>query len=113
MLGSSQNSGKEQTVATITFRLQPHSTKPNLEIVEILLDGLVCGVLYPDPDNENGGLKLVSAHFAGALSEGDAFPAGITMDNRTSFPPIPTLKVVFDPRPYEINGGGIARKPTS
>ena len=94
----------------ITFRVVLHSIFPHMSIVEILKDGAVCAVIYPD--NGAFDVKIVSAHFAGDLAEGDTFPRGIKMENRgNQYPPIPCIRINFDPRPYRILDNCIVREP--
>ena len=76
----------------ITFRTALHNIKAGVEIVEILLDGQVVAVVYPEDED---GIKVVSAHFAiQSLNNG--------FNNR---PPVPSIDVVFRPRRYTIRDG--------
>lgn len=93
-----------------TLRLAKHQYLPNTSIIEILKDGQVCAVIYPEGDAD---IKIVSAHFAGDLAEGSKFPIGIRMNNgERDHPPIPSLHVRFDPRPYSIEPGRLVRHKT-
>lgn len=95
----------------ISFRIIPHSRIPDVEIVEVLLDGHMCASIYPDRTNE-GSIKLVSAHFAGELTHNDQFPEGVKMDTGDRMiPPIPAVHISFDVRPYTIEGNTIVRLP--
>jgi len=89
----------------IRFRMQPHSERIGVKVVEILLDGRVCGVICP-AENEPNGIKLISAHFAGPLTENNQIPEGIKMDTAEGKPlPIPCIEISFHPRKYFIAGG--------
>jgi hypothetical protein len=94
----------------ISFRLKKHTEKPNVEILEILLDGNMVATIYPDEKNP-ASVKLVSAHFAGELTKGNQFPEGIKMETAERlFPPIPGIHITFEPRRYKIQPGGIVRE---
>ncbi|MFH1749803.1 MAG: hypothetical protein ABH837_02855 [bacterium] len=80
----------------ISFVLKDHSLKPGQKVVEILAGGKVVAVIYPD---DAGGIKLVSAHISDVVHE----------DESREFPPIPTIHVRFDPRPYTIKNGKIEK----
>lgn len=97
-------------IVPTTFRIAPNRERPG-EVVEVLKNGVVCAVIYPDDGQSD--IKIVSAHFAGVLATGSNFPKGVTMDNGSRFLPIPTVQMTFDPRPYEIIPGQITikRKP--
>lgn len=93
----------------VTFRITTHAVRSGVSIVEILLGGQVCAVLYPDDECE-GGVKLASAHFAGDVTRDGQFPAGVRMDTgEGQFPPIPALRMQFKPQPYTITNEGIQR----
>lgn len=91
----------------LTFRLALHRALPDVQVVEVLHRGEICGVIYPDGPK---GMKIISAHFAGDLAEGENFPDSISMDNgeRTS-PPIPSVSIEFDPRPFSFQSHKIVR----
>jgi len=82
-------------VTRISFRLAQHTSR-DIEVVEVLCDGEVCGTIYPIEDSR---MVLVSAHIRGVLHE----------DGTQSNPPIPTLLVDFNPEPYEIRHGRIVK----
>lgn len=92
----------------IEFRLAPHNINTSVNIVEILVDGMVCGVIYPE---EPKGIKVVSAHIKETTTEND-FTGQVIEDNgSTSWPPIPSVSIRFEPSPYFISGGKIVRLP--
>ena len=94
----------------ISFRIVPHSVRPNVNIVEILLDNKLCASIYPDQQKEQS-IKLASAHFAGELTHHNQFPEGIQMDTgERMFPPIPVVQITFDPRPYNVGLHTIIRQ---
>lgn len=81
---------------SVTFRLAPHFSTSSVKVVEILLDGAVCGVIYP----RERGIEVVSAHIAAIdQSTGEG-----------TWPPIPSVEISFDPRPYRIVGGRIVKE---
>ena len=82
-------------MSEISFRLAKHSAKP-VQIVEILLQGAVVGVIYPATE----GIKIVSAHMEKIFSN----------DGVGQFPPIPSMEIVFNPRPYRIEGGRLVKE---
>lgn len=91
----------------IQFRPTHHAINLSTEIVEVLVDGKVAAVIYPDGER---GIKIVSAHFVSA-DDPVAMAAEIKIDDgRTSRPPIPAVSMSFDPRPYTIEGDRIIRK---
>ena len=93
----------------ISFRVLPHSGRSGVGIVEILLDGQVCAFIHPDEEKEQS-IKVVSAHFVGELTHDNKFPDGIKMDTgESTFPPIPSIHISFDPRNYEVNFDTIIR----
>lgn len=95
--------------SNINFRIVPHSHIQGVEVVEVLLGGQVCAVIYPDRESP-GSIKLVSAHFAGDLTRHGQFPDGVKMDTgEKSYPPIPFIHISFDPRTYKIGARGIER----
>lgn len=86
----------------IDFRLAQHSVF-GTKIVEVLMDGNVVGVIYPDKK----GIKLVSAHFSDKEIPADFEGEILEDDGSTSFPPIPSFQVSFNPRRYVIRGNKI------
>lgn len=79
------------------FRIAPHGSKPDTRVVEILVDGMVCGVIYPKEDKT---IELISAHIKEyAFSDGS-----------NHYPPIPSLSICFDPMPYTIIGSKIVKQ---
>lgn len=94
-------------MSTISFRIGRHSINPNTEIVEILADGVVCGVIYPQQDKS---IKLVSAHIE-EHTTGEEFAGEVIADDgSTSWPPIPSLIVRFKSSPYIIEGNRIVKQ---
>ena len=80
----------------ITFRLAP--AIHDKEAVEVLCDGEVCAVIYPDTEGGNG-IRIVSAHIGLIAID----------DGRNSKPPIPAIAIALAPEPYVIRHGSIIR----
>jgi hypothetical protein len=95
-------------MASVSFRLAGHAADPQLQVVEVLVDGAVVAAIYPDPDRK--GIKIVSAHIGGGTQGEHGLPAGVVYDDgsRTQ-PPIPAVEVRFDPRPWKIEGGKVVK----
>jgi len=93
----------------ISFRTVPHTARPGVEVLEILLNGKMVAAIYPDAAVPKS-IKIVSAHFGGDLTQGNRFPDGVKMDTgeRVS-PPIPAVHITFDPRRYRMTPTGIDR----
>jgi len=91
----------------ITFRKKPHRYRAGIEIVEVLEDNEVIGAIYPTED----GIKIVSAHISKNTVDKDFAGEAIAFDNPTSFPPIPSVNIAFEPGPYEIRGGKVVKLP--
>lgn len=89
-----------------TLRLVKHSTR-NVSIVEILEDGEVVGVIYPNsPAN---GIRVISAHIAETVEDND-FAGEVTVDDgSSSIIPIPCVTITFSRSPYIITPQGIWR----
>ncbi len=83
---------------TIQFQVVPHSRRPGVKVVEILLDGEMVAMIYPDGGK---GIKLVSTHMKGVLQD----------DGTKSLPPIPAVLIEFDSQPYTIEGVKIVKHP--
>lgn len=84
----------------INFTLRPHGLKPGVWTTEVLLDGEMVAIIYPDEDR---GIKIISAHIDGAH--------GVVEDDGTGDqPPIPHVSMRFDPRPYTITDGKLIRE---
>ena len=91
----------------IRFRIVKNSFTRQ-DIVEVLVDGKVAGVIYPFGEK---GIKIVSAHIVGTIVE-ENFAGEVVKDDGTeSFPPIPAVLINFNPSPYDIEGGRIVRPP--
>ncbi len=87
----------------VAFRLAKHSVRPNVELVEIILNGDVVGAIYPNKD----GIVVVSAHFS-TKNVPEGFDGEVIEDSvEGSFPPIPSAKITFKPRKYIIVRGKI------
>ena len=82
----------------ITFEVKPHSSKPGIQVAEILIDGAMVATIYPDGEK---GVKLVSAHMEEVVQD----------DGSRSAPPIPAVLITFDPQPYTIKGNRIVKHP--
>ena len=82
-----------------TFRIKSHSQLEGVEVVEVLLDNEVVGVIYP----AERGVKLVSAHIKDVERK----------DNAGELLPIPEISVRFDPQPYRIINSELVRFPRS
>jgi len=83
----------------IGFHLREHSIR-RTKIIEVLLDGVVVGAIYP----MEKGIKVVSAHFSDEKIPEDFEGKIIEDDGSTSWPPIPSFEVSFNPRKYMIVG---------
>ena len=83
----------------ITFEVKFHSSKPGIQVVEILMDDKMVPTIYPDGEK---GVKLVSAHMEEVVQD----------DGSRSAPPIPAVLITFDPQPYTIEGNRIVKHPT-
>lgn len=92
----------------IDFRIVPHGVLPGVRIVEVLVNGGVAGVIYPAGEKE---IKLVSAHVSESRTEDEFAGEVVHDDGTTSWPPIPSFLVRFDPSPYEIRGNKIVKLP--
>ncbi|MFZ2621323.1 MAG: hypothetical protein WAX85_02080 [Minisyncoccia bacterium] len=93
----------------INFRISPHSVLKGVEIVEVLLDGKTCAVIYPDQDSDNS-IGFVSAHFAGETTYNNQFPEGVKMDTgENHFPPVPAIRISFEFRNWTIDHGQMIR----
>ena len=90
----------------VNFRLNRHSLRPQTNIVEIVVDGEVVGVLYPHGEK---GVKLVSAHIGSQAVDQDFSGSVVEDDGTSSWPPIPSILVEFAPSPYRIVGNKIVR----
>ncbi len=89
----------------ITFRIVEHSVRSGVMLVEIVLNDIVVGIIYPDP--EIGGIKVISAHFSEKDIPAD-FDGEVIEDNgEGTFPPIPAVTMTFKPRNYLIIRGRI------
>ena len=95
---------KEYEMA-VGFRLAKHSAG-SVDLVEILIDGAVVGVIYP---KGNDGIKLVSAHMHEKVADKKFAGTVIVDDGSTMWPPIPSVDVVFKPSPYVIGRGRIIK----
>ncbi len=81
----------------ISFKIETHSVKPGVQIVEVLEDDKVIATIYP----EEKGVKIVSAHIADIFED----------KKPSAFPPIPSITVTFNPGPYTIVGGETVKLP--
>jgi hypothetical protein len=80
----------------------------NTEAVEILVNGRVAGVIYPlDPR----GIRIVSAHIGETTKDKEFSGEVVEYDGTSSWPPIPSVNIRFDPSPYRIEGGRIVKLP--
>jgi len=89
----------------MNFRLARHTLKPGVRLVEIILNGTVVGVIYPD--EETDGIKIISAHFSEKDIPEEFDGEVIEESGESDFPPIPAVKITFKPRKYIIRGGKI------
>ena len=91
----------------ISFRIARHSVWSGVEVVEILENGAVVGVMYPQL---NKTVKVVSAHIENQERDND-FAGNVVFDDGTaSCPPIPSITIKFNPSPYRIVGNRIVRE---
>lgn len=81
----------------ITFRIVPHAVVAGSELVEIMRDGAVVAVVYP---YGKSAFRVVSAHFGRVWQD-----TGVG-----KVPPIPSIEVEIDPKPYHIENGRIVRE---
>lgn len=93
-------------MANISFRIKPHSVYKDRQVVEILVGGQVNGVIYPD--EKAHGIKIVSAHMKEEIEPG-FHGVVIADDGKTSFPPIPSLRVEFRSSSYFITKDGLVK----
>jgi len=91
----------------IGFRMAKHSAT-GLDIVEILMNRKVVGVIYPKEDK---GIKIVSAHISASEVEEGFVGKVVEDDGSESFPPIPAVLIDFNPSPYEIRNSKIIKIP--
>ena len=88
----------------ITFHLTKHATRPNVQVIEILHDGQVCATIVPTGDDV---VRIISAHFFG-VDHPQGFQKFVRMaGHQGELLPIPTIDLVFEPRPYTINDGNL------
>lgn len=90
----------------LDFRVVPHSIRPNVKIVEILSEGKVVGVIYPDRDK---GIKLVSAHIKDVSKDKDFVGRVVVDDGKNSLPPFPAVGIEFEPCSYMIVDNKLVR----
>ncbi len=83
---------------SVDFVVRDHSILPDTKIVEILVNGEVAAVIYPDGLQ---GVKLVSPHISKVTQK----------DGSADLPPIPAILIDFDPKPYIIEDGKIKKIP--
>ncbi len=92
----------------IDFRIVPHSIRPGVRIVEVLLNGAVVGTISP---GDRDSIRVISAHIAETATE-EGFAGEVIEDDGSShFPPIPHVEIVFKTSPWVIRGGRIAKIP--
>ncbi len=90
----------------VRFKIQSHSELPGVDIVEILVDEEVVGVIYP---HEEKGIKVISAHFS-AIDHDEGFDGDVVIDSgKSSWPPIPAVFITLDPQAWYIAGGEIKK----
>lgn len=82
---------------SVEFQVRQHDFKSGVQVIEILVDGEMVAILYPEGEK---GVKLVSAHMEEVVED----------DGTESIPPIPAIWVRFNPRPYTIEHGKLVRK---
>ena len=82
----------------IKFQVVPHGVLPGVETVELLMDGQMVAMIYP---NDEEGVKIVSAHFDG-IEENDGVG---------SVPPIPHVLFKFRFQPFHFEDGKMVRDP--
>jgi hypothetical protein len=80
----------------IKFRIAKHHVLEGLEVVEVLIDGNTCAVIYPAGPE---GLRLISAHMTDVTHS----------DGRDQEVPLPEVTILFRPEPYTIQFGTIIR----
>ena len=87
---------------SVTFRIAKHSIRPDVQLVEVLLNGNVVAVIYPKQAED--GINIVSAHIFGKVTEDNG---------EDSVPPIPSVGMNFRPRKYAIVNGKISYEEES
>ena len=80
----------------VDFALDIHHITGGV-VVEVLVDGEVAAVIYPEKDK---GIKIVSAHIQKIVED----------SGTKEVPPIPSVLVTFDPKPYSIVHGRLVRR---
>ena len=80
----------------IKFQVVPHDVLPGVETVELLLDGQMVAMIYP---NDEEGVKIVSAHFDGVVED----------DGVGSTPPIPHVLFRFRFQDFHFEDGRMVR----
>lgn len=92
----------------ISFRIAEHQVHRGVQIVELLLEGDVIGVIYP---HEEQAIRIASAHVSERALEPGFAGEVVAEDPARAWPPIPSFLVRFDPSPYEIVGNRIVKHP--
>jgi hypothetical protein len=82
----------------VTFRIAEHSYKPGLEVVEVLVDDKVVGVVFPEEENK---IKIISAHFSEKEVPKD-FDGEVIEGKESDI--VPAIHITFKPRKYTIIG---------
>lgn len=90
----------------INFKIKPHNLLLGVSVVEILIDGKVAGVIYPESKKS---IRLVSAHIEEAQADAEFSGEVAKDDGSGSWPPIPSLRIKFNPGPYTIVGNNIVK----
>lgn len=92
----------------IEFRVVEYRIRPGVQITEILVDGNIAGVIYP---NGEDGIKIISAHIQETETEKGFAAEVIEDDGSRSRPPIPAVNIRFRPSPYVIAGDRVVKLP--
>ncbi len=92
---------------TVEFNIRPHAITPEMNVVDIFVDGTMVGVMFPWGSN---GIRLISAHIEKEQVEEDFGGVVIKEDGIEGMSPIPSLFVEFHHRRYQIIDGRIVKE---
>ncbi len=96
----------------VTFRLAKHRTHGH-QIVEIILDGNVVGVIYPNRQTRDG-IRIISAHAKVDESQlPQDFEGDIVVDPGSGSIQIPTVEITFRPESWSLIGGKVVKSARS
>ncbi|MBI4709376.1 MAG: hypothetical protein HY764_04200 [Candidatus Portnoybacteria bacterium] len=90
---------------SVELRITKHAIT-GVNIVEVLVDGNVAGIIYP---NGQKAIKIISAHIKDTEVEDKFFGTLIEDKGEKEWPPIPAVRISFEPSPYTIIGRKIIK----